>query len=201
MNTGTIVSYTATNKTSTKTGKPFKVDTVTMSDGQSYECGFSPLKGFNPGDTVSFVATSAYGRMNIDPATVTRVGAAGAVVAATPVGDYGQMAKAAAAPAAGAGRYSEKVFPVPKTHGDRSIIRQNALTNARELVSILLTDSDKLSDEDIANRVITMAYRFEEYSSGDRELNMAKASAAKKRKAAEEDDGDETLNAVRGAIS
>lgn len=65
-----------------------------------------------------------------------------------------------------------KPFPVPSDHGDRSIIRQNSLTNARELVvaQVIKTASDGIPLDTLAEMIIGIAYKFEEYSSGDREV-------------------------------
>lgn len=92
-----------------------------------------------------------------------------------------------------------KVFPVPSDHGDRSIIRQNSLTNARELVTAYYK-GHAISIEDEVDKIIEIAYKFEEYSSGDREVKavdaMVNATKAPKPKKAqpkvvvEEDDAE-----------
>ena len=89
---------------------------------------------------------------------------------------------------------NSKPFPVPFDHGDRSIIRQNSLTNARELVDAIWQNygvgDESPIDEDVIDRILKIAYKFEEYSSGDREakaadaiLNKGKTTAPKKVKA------------------
>ena len=69
----------------------------------------------------------------------------------------------------------QKVFPVPLMHGDRSIIRQNALTNAREAVAHL-SFTTMPTDAEYASRIIAMARMFEEYSAGDIERRAAEGS-------------------------
>jgi hypothetical protein len=84
-----------------------------------------------------------------------------------------------AAPATAAGRSygpPTRPFPIPLLHGDRAIIRQNALTNAREAVVALFTVSPAgpmPDDVDFAKRIISMASIFEEYSAGDIERRAA----------------------------
>lgn len=194
MHTATLVSYSNQSKVS-KAGKPFKVYTAHFSDGSAHECGFGPLKGINPGDTISFNSTSNYGRMNIDLATVTKVMAGSAAPVAVSTGSpWSTPAPAAPTPPTPAsGGYSGggKVFPVPKLHGDRSIIRQNSLTNARELICTLIdaeTPRDQKGIDHLAEIIISTAYKFEAYSSGDIELEKAKAMKAKAKKQEEAED-------------
>jgi hypothetical protein len=89
---------------------------------------------------------------------------------------------ASAAPARSYGPPA-RPFPIPLLHGDRAIIRQNALTNAREAVIELITSSGKagdiamLDDASVAKRIIAMAAIFEEYSAGDIERRLAEKGA------------------------
>ena len=73
---------------------------------------------------------------------------------------------------------SKGVFPIPGDDGQRSILRQNAVTNAREAIGDLVAsgalahDASKgVSSEDVisayAQDIITMAKLFEAYTSGD----------------------------------
>lgn len=63
--------------------------------------------------------------------------------------------------------YSRGAFPIPQDDGQRSIIRQNALTNARELYAEMLDPDAKPSFEDATAEIISIAMRFEEYTTGD----------------------------------
>jgi hypothetical protein len=73
-----------------------------------------------------------------------------------------------------AGPYgAAKAFPVPALHPDRAIIRQNALAHAARVVISTLPRDEVRTDEEVADRVIAMARRFEAYSTGD--LDMAAA--------------------------
>jgi len=73
---------------------------------------------------------------------------------------------------------SGRPFPVPKNSGEMAIIRQNALTNAVNWYTSQtgLDGSSTIgSDVDAAERIITMAYRFAEFSSGQREVSVVEA--------------------------
>jgi len=55
---------------------------------------------------------------------------------------------------------------------DRTIARQNALTNARELFIATIPANEVVSDlEEVAEKIINIAYKFENYTTGDREKN------------------------------
>lgn len=88
----------------------------------------------------------------------------------------------AAAPAASEakpayGGYGQKVFPVPALHGDRSIIRQNSLGHAVDIV--VNTYKEGASAEEIAEKAIEIARIFEAYSSGDLDAALAEKAALK----------------------
>lgn len=137
-------------------------------DGTKYQWGFSnPTKaGITDGAEIDFVASAtAYGP-KIDPATVS-VTATG--TGATPV-------RATPADASGTSFRSGRVFPVPATSGEIAIIRQNALTNARELVTSYpaLFGCDTSGDAMI-QKVLDVARTFADYTSGrDVEEKVAK---------------------------
>lgn len=71
----------------------------------------------------------------------------------------------ASAPSTGGGmKYRGSGFPVDPLDGSRAIIRQNALTNARELVQSL---APKVSYDEQVELIIDIASKFERYSAGD----------------------------------
>ena len=78
---------------------------------------------------------------------------------------------ASSRPAAGKA-FPKGAFPIGVGDGQRSIIRQNALTNARELV---LSEStlDDLNLEDKVETIIKVARKFESYAAGDIERLLA----------------------------
>lgn len=63
-------------------------------------------------------------------------------------------------------------FPLPLKHGDRSFVRKDALTQAVNSVHIFFdTNNGSVSPE----AVIELARKFEDYLSGDRDVELANA--------------------------
>lgn len=68
-------------------------------------------------------------------------------------------------------------FPIAPDDGQRSIIRQNALTNARELYCLLIGAPIADPDHDVVVRdILYIARKFESYTSGDIERYEAEAA-------------------------
>jgi hypothetical protein len=142
-------------------------------DGTKYGFAFqNPARsGISVGSKVTAQGeVGSYG-ISLDPKTVT----VGGEVNATPTSPV------PAAPAArsynSAGREA-KVFPLPPTHGDTAIIRQNALTNAVATVAdfVATQPTEKWPDLDTwTDMVIKTAYKYAEFSSGQREVKAIKA--------------------------
>lgn len=144
--------------------KPFTVHKVNI-DGTWYECGYKKPAGFGPGDVVSFDAEKRYGKMSL---TTPLSRATGGGSSSTPPADT-------AKPAPSRGGYGggvAKEFPVPMFHPDRSIIRQNSLAHATELY-VNGQASTLLDLQAAAEQIIELAYKFEEYATGQREVRMA----------------------------
>lgn len=138
---------------------PKKSYSFRCDDGKWYSTGFK-AHGLNVGDNVTFdFEVDRYGNQ-VKMETLKIGGAGGAATPATPA-------------ASSAGRSfgpPTKPFPIPLTHGDRSIIRQNSITNAVKLV----TESkhiDKLVStmtlDDTIKTIVRVAREFEMYSAGD----------------------------------
>ena len=128
----------------------------------------------NVGDTIAFDGeTGTYG-VEAKGITVTAKGAPGTAPVATSVTSI------KSAPSGG-GSYSAKVFPIPALHGDRSIVRQNALARATELYIGARGGKPFDLDDSTSTLVIRMARQFEAYTAGDLDL-----AAAKKESEAEE---------------
>ena len=111
------------------------------------------------------VTSNSYGPQ-IDPKTI-RVGAG----AATPTTDAAPPAAPTAVPRSA--YRSDRVFPIPTTHGDMAIIRQNALTNAVATVADYIATLDASKWPDLSawkDMVIETAYDFAKFSSGQREV-------------------------------
>lgn len=162
---GKIVSI-ETKMAKTRYGeKP--VYSVALEDGTSVEVGFK-----NPYQTGEYFNRSVefkYGTWkDVGPAV------AGAEVA-TP--------SPAARPAAG-GAPSGRTFPVSRESPEMSIIRQNALTNAREVLVCLYGNGDDAYPgmpkaerqqylDALAEDIFHLAYKFADFSSGQREVARA----------------------------
>lgn len=139
-------------------------------NGQWYQFGFK-RPAFSEGDDIDFdFEETSYGN-KIKEGTVTILG--GGASAPKPAPSISAAPKAYGPPV--------KPFPIPALHGDRAIIRQNSLTNARELVSVFgvtyVDGADTAwrqvsSWEDLTDLTIKIARKFEAYSSGslDEEL-------------------------------
>jgi hypothetical protein len=164
-----VVSAMSSKEVNTKWGmKPtysFQVD------GTWFKTGFKKGK-MNKGDNIQFSYTEgAYGN-DVDVGSITVVGAdAVPTVASAP--------QRAPSPTYG----SKGVFPIPPLDGQRAIVRQNALTNARELyVNCPNTTCVTSSLEDAAYEIIKIARVFESYACGD--LDALKAIELKAKAAA-----------------
>lgn len=151
-----VVESITTKKVNTRFGE--KDAFSVKANGEWFSYGFKkPV--FKEGDTIEFMfSTSSYGK-SIDVATVKLAASApaGGAVTSSPAPSGG---RAYSGPPA-------KVFPVPPTHGDRSIIRQNALTNAREVFVAACDGSFDFVPDEIAKSIIALAKNFEMYTSGD----------------------------------
>lgn len=146
----------------------FKLD-----NGNWYSTAFkSP--GVSVGDVVYFhYIEDKYGNQ-VDPSGIAKTGTAPlpASGAATPT-----LKTYPTQPSGGKG-----VFPIPALDGQRAIVRQNALTNARETVVQLIVNGSsgeeigRALDVPVANRIVDMARIFEAYSCGDSDMQEAQAA-------------------------
>lgn len=153
---GAITNINKEMKTS-KAGKPFSVFSVEV-NGTWYEAGFKAPG--NVGDFITFDSTLAYGKNKIVDGTLSKAGTGGAK-------PY------AAAPTASVPKNSGgKTFPIAKDSPDRSIIRQNAVNRAVEVLTAtgllhgMVSDTPESKDV-VAGHVIGLAQRFEAYYSGE----------------------------------
>lgn len=130
----------------------------------------------NVGDTIEFDGEEGKYGVEAKNIVVTAKGAPGTV----PVSISGVTSIRPGS--TGGGSYSTKVFPIPALHGDRSIVRQNALARATDLY--IGARGGKAFDLDLvtSDLIIKMARQFEAYTAGDLDLE-----AAKKETAAEEE--------------
>lgn len=165
-----ITVQTISSKSVTTKFGPKPVFSIKGTDGQWYKCGFTKPK-CSEGDTIEVnVKETDYGSEITDPKNITVVGGGGVSVPTA----------SAPRPTGGGSRGGyDRVFPVPALSPERAIIRQNALTNARELyVGTLDPKSKGTSLDDAAQHIIDIARIFEAYSTGDIDKAAAMAEAA-----------------------
>jgi hypothetical protein len=148
------------------------------SDGNWYKTGFK--EEVRVGDCISFdYMPGTYGN-EVNVKTIVK-GAAAPAATPTPAA-HKQETKVY--PIGNKG-----VFPIPALDGQRSIVRQNALTNARELfvgtMPPIVATATKKELEMMAQRIIGVAKIFEGYTAGDTDLEEVEAEiVAAEKKAA-----------------
>lgn len=157
-----IVETTSKKEVKTKFGmKPtFSVKV----DGEWYSNGFTDPR-VSAGDEIAFEYTDGRYGKEFDKGTVMRI-SKGAAPADEPT----------AAPAATAPKstYStaSRPFPIPPLHGDRAIIRQNALGHATRVVVVSTMAGE--TDDAVSERIIRLARKLEAYACGDLDAELAK---------------------------
>lgn len=148
-------------------GKPIVIHYVVTADGDRVSIGFKQT--YKVGDKFSADVETSYGELKfVGPASGP----------ATPKNTTAGPKNASNKSEGGGGR----VFPVPELSGEMSIIRQNALTNARELVVATIADlpdgATKAEREQfydaVVEDILRVAYKFADFSSGHREVKLAK---------------------------
>lgn len=142
-------------------------------DGEWYSCGFTDPR-CSSGDVIAFTYTDTkYGR-EIDKGSIMKTGAAVTPPAESKPTYTGTTSapKSAAAP--------NRPFPIPPLHGDRAIIRQNALSHASRLAAAYIQPGTVYLEDTLADTVIRLARKFEAYACGDLDVERAKEMAIAK---------------------
>jgi hypothetical protein len=159
-----VVEQVSTKDVTTKFGvKPtfsFKVS------GTWVKHGFKNPK-VNVGDEVEFDGESGTYGLEGKNVVVTKAGVG------VPSSTATATAVRSAPPA-----YSARVFPIPPLHGDRSIIRQNALARSVDLFIAARGGKPFDCDESSTKVIIHLARQFEAYTAGD--IDLAEATAESK---------------------
>lgn len=163
-----IVEQVSTKDVNTKFGlKP----TFSMKvNGTWVKCGFKNHNA-SVGDEVEFDGnTGTYG-METKAVNIIRKGAGAAP-------STGVTSSTAAPAKSFGGGFKEKVFPIPALHGDRAIVRQNALARATDIFIAARGGKPFELDESTFSLVIGFARKFEAYTAGDLDMAEAQAEAA-----------------------
>jgi len=163
-----IVEAISTKDVNTKFGN--KPTYSLKINGTWLRCGFKNPNA-NVGDEVEFDGnTSPYG-LETKEVNVLRKGAGTPPPAAT-------SNTTTAVPKTTGSGYAAKVFPIPPLHGDRAIVRQNALARATDIY--IAARGGKPFELEASNLdfVISLARKFEAYTAGDLDLAEAEAESA-----------------------
>jgi hypothetical protein len=170
-----VVEAVSTKEVNTKFGlKP----TYSMKVNNTWiKCGFKD-PGVAVGNQVEFDGvTGTYGTetkkvvvLSKAVGTSTIVAGPGLVPATTAV----------AVPKSFGGGYKEKVFPIPALHGDRAIVRQNALARATDIYIAARGGKPFELESSTLDLVIQFARKFEAYTAGDLDLQDASDEIAQK---------------------
>ena len=133
----------------------------------------SQLNGCNSGDSVEFTYTTTPPK---GPTGAQYNNIKGEVIVKS--GGFTVSRGPAAVPKNTDGFVNDKgfkipMFPIPPLHPDRSIIRQNSLGHAVELLAYIGFDVHSEPEEDAAHKVINVARIFESYSTGEMDKEAA----------------------------
>lgn len=131
-------------------------------DGEWYSAGFKPCP-YEEGQQVNFTY-----KTNGKYKNIVGYGSAPEAVS-TSSGDA-----TAPTPSSGYARAPAKQFPLQADHPDRVIVRQNSLAHATALFTASIGMEESMDTDTAADAIINLAYKFEEYSTGDRETAKAK---------------------------
>jgi hypothetical protein len=160
-----IVEAVSTKDVNTKFGN--KPTFSLKINGGWVKCGFKNPNA-SVGDEVEFDGnTGTYG-LETKAVNIIRKGAAVAPAATS---------NSTPAPKA-VSSYAAKVFPIPPLHGDRAIVRQNALARATDIYIAARGGKPFELEGSNLDFVISLARKFEAYTAGDLDLAEAEAESA-----------------------
>jgi hypothetical protein len=139
-------------------------------DGKWIKCGFKN-PNVEAGYTVDFDAVAGTYGLETKAVNIIARGA-------PPVAAAALTAGVPAKPFAGSYGGS-KVFPIPALHGDRAIVRQNALARATDLYIAARGGKPFDLEASSLDLVIAFARKFEAYTAGDLDLEEAVSESTK----------------------
>jgi hypothetical protein len=163
-----IVANVGSNPFTAKSGKTYNSHYVITQDGDQIEVGLKAK--YKIGDRFYADIDKKFGKL-------TEVG---------PPSGVPSKPSSAGVPAGDSNTKQARVFPIPELSGEMAIIRQNALTNAVNLINskfsqIVGADKTKAEREQLADAyvedVLRVAYKFADFSSGHREAKLARERA------------------------
>ena len=139
--------------------RPFSVHAIELDGGDVIEVGYK--QPYRIGQTVTLNVEFKYGKW--------------AEVKGGAVGSPSPVPTPSVGPSGGSAAAAPMNFPIPKTNKETAIIRQNALTNAVQSVGALLVNGNLsgMTTDKFAEEVLNMAYKYAEFSSGQREVRLA----------------------------
>ena len=152
-----------------KPGATSRAYSFTSTGGDKVDCGFTD-PGLNAGDVVEFMGDSGQYGIKVVKGTLKHSSKTPVEATDKPAGATGGATRTG-----GSGGASGRPFPVPSASGEMAIIRQNALTNAVQFFNsqYYSTDTENPTIIEKADMVIELAYKFAEFSSGQREVKAA----------------------------
>jgi hypothetical protein len=163
-----IVEAISTKDVNTKFGN--KPTFSLKVNGTWVKCGFKNPNA-SAGDEVEFDGnTGTYG-LETKAVNIIRKGAG------TPPPSATSNTVVAVPKTTGSG-YAAKVFPIPPLHGDRAIVRQNALARATDIYIAARGGKPFELEGSNLDFVISLARKFEAYTAGDLDLAEAEAESA-----------------------
>ena len=156
---GKVLAISVEDKVS-KAGCEYKIYTVIMQDGTIFQAGIE-APSFAVGDEIHVETEEKFGKQQliITDAAGNKVEGKGGFK--------------------GGGGYKAKPptpWPVPATHGDNCIIRQNAMRHATALV--IAGKSDTVGAAVMAEKAIQVARQIEQYTTGRGDSAAADAVSA-----------------------
>ena len=165
-----IVEAVSTKDVNTKFGN--KPTFSLKINGGWVKCGFKNPNA-SVGDEVEFDGnTGTYG-LETKAVNIIRKGA---TVTSAAVGTSNTTSPTAVRAASSS--YAAKVFPIPPLHGDRAIVRQNALARATDIYIAARGGKPFELEGSNLDFVISLARKFEAYTAGDLDLAEAEAESA-----------------------
>jgi hypothetical protein len=142
--------------------------------GQWYKTGFKDPK-LSVGQDIEFESTTTMYGLEVGAEAIVVHGTTATPLVPTAVAKTDGSVKVNMSPQS----YSPKgVFPIPALDGQRAIVRQNALTNARELVQQTIKVGGTFDAGPTVDTIIDIARRFEAYTTGDADVEQVKAAMA-----------------------